>query len=518
MSDPVVGRPLRVVAFRGFGVDISVTDATGLAIADRIAACAPRGLLATTPDAAATAYLITGTPEDGISVVLDGTIHYTSAAASGAVEWLRSEIDTAVAVGATDALFVHAGVVAWRGRAIVIPGRSGSGKSWLVAALVRRGACYYSDEYAPLDADGRVHPYDRLPLLSRDGSGTSYLDASQRVMARPALPVAMIVSTVFHHGARWDPQVLHGARGVLPLLDNAIAGRSQPARALAVARAVAPTAVAVCGLRPEAGDVAASLLERLDDLIDGAGPESHSTDQWSRRLEVIDRARRPATRAARCIVVPELLSKEDRSRLIDLAVAQQDEFEPSRVTDGCGEAVTDISSRRSRTLYALGDVGVLFERTIRRRLPYIRQELDMAWFRLDRVEVQLTVHEDGNFFAMHIDNGGPVAGRRVSCVYHFSAASDFEGGELVLYDSTSTGEVANSFVTIPPRDNTLVCFPSETWHEVRPVRSSKEEFAGNRFAVTMWCWEAEGPAPRSGVAATTVAIGGESPPTASEAV
>src|SRR6186713_3314163 len=33
-------------------------------------------------------------------------------------------------------VFVHAGVVGWKGRAIVIPGRSHSGKTSLVAALV----------------------------------------------------------------------------------------------------------------------------------------------------------------------------------------------------------------------------------------------------------------------------------------------------------------------------------------------------------------------------------------------
>ncbi len=36
--------------------------------------------------------------------------------------------------------FVHAGVVGWRGRAIVIPGRSFSGKTTLVRALCERGA------------------------------------------------------------------------------------------------------------------------------------------------------------------------------------------------------------------------------------------------------------------------------------------------------------------------------------------------------------------------------------------
>ena len=64
-----------------------------------------------------------------------------------------------VANYAPDRVFVHAGVVAWRGRALVLPGTSFAGKTTLVAELVRAGAIYYSDEYAVLDEQGRVHPY-----------------------------------------------------------------------------------------------------------------------------------------------------------------------------------------------------------------------------------------------------------------------------------------------------------------------------------------------------------------------
>jgi len=52
-------------------------------------------------------------------------------------------------------------VVAWEGKGIVIPGRSFSGKSTLVAELLRAGATYYSDEYAVFDKHGRVHPFPK---------------------------------------------------------------------------------------------------------------------------------------------------------------------------------------------------------------------------------------------------------------------------------------------------------------------------------------------------------------------
>src|SRR5437867_1877526 len=71
-----------------------------------------------------------------------------------------------VAEASPTRVFVHAGVVGWRGSAIVIPGKSFSGKTTLVAELVRRGAVYYSDEYAVLDRRGRVRPFAK-PLSIR---------------------------------------------------------------------------------------------------------------------------------------------------------------------------------------------------------------------------------------------------------------------------------------------------------------------------------------------------------------
>lgn len=65
-------------------------------------------------------------------------------------------------------LFVHAGVAALDGVAVVLPAPPDHGKSTTVAALVRSGFDFLSDEAAALDpADGRVHPFPRPLMLSR---------------------------------------------------------------------------------------------------------------------------------------------------------------------------------------------------------------------------------------------------------------------------------------------------------------------------------------------------------------
>ena len=79
-----------------------------------------------------------------------------------ALDEIEARIRVQVATSSETRVFVHAGVVGWHGRAIVIPGESRSGKSELVTALVQAGATYYSDEYAVLDA-ARVCSSVRTP-------------------------------------------------------------------------------------------------------------------------------------------------------------------------------------------------------------------------------------------------------------------------------------------------------------------------------------------------------------------
>jgi hypothetical protein len=68
---------------------------------------------------------------------------------------------------ARDFLFVHSGVVqADTGRLILLPARSGAGKSSLTAALTIAGYRYFSDEFAPVDPVSRqVHPFPKALTL-----------------------------------------------------------------------------------------------------------------------------------------------------------------------------------------------------------------------------------------------------------------------------------------------------------------------------------------------------------------
>lgn len=78
-------------------------------------------------------------------------------------------LDEAVLKRLTDLTAVHAGAVRIGGYAVLLPGSTNTGKSALVAELLRLGAEYLSDEYALIDAKGQVHSYPRPRLLRNSG-------------------------------------------------------------------------------------------------------------------------------------------------------------------------------------------------------------------------------------------------------------------------------------------------------------------------------------------------------------
>jgi len=179
---------------------------------------------------------------------------------------LETYVQLTVAAQAQHRVFVHAGVVGWRGQAIVIPGRSNSGKSTLVAALLRAGATYYSDEYAVLDARGRVYPYPRpLALSESPGEPPTRWPAKalgSRTGVKP-LPVGLVVVSKYQPGARWRPRALSPGQALLALLDNAVPARLQPERVLSTLGQVVTRASALKSGRGEAEQIVECLLGRL---------------------------------------------------------------------------------------------------------------------------------------------------------------------------------------------------------------------------------------------------------------
>ncbi|HEX4138681.1 MAG TPA: hypothetical protein VHY84_28990 [Bryobacteraceae bacterium] len=179
---------------------------------------------------------------------------------------LESDLHFQVARHARTALFVHAGVVAWKDRAVLIPGRSMSGKTSLVAALVRAGATYYSDEYAVIDRSGCIHPYAK-PLSIRGANGKAAKVPVEELGGQAGagtLRPAAVIFTSYRSGARWRPRTLTDGQTVLALIDNTVPAQEQPELTMETLTQVASSTPALKGIRGEADITARQILRRLD--------------------------------------------------------------------------------------------------------------------------------------------------------------------------------------------------------------------------------------------------------------
>ena len=171
-----------------------------------------------------------------------------------------------VAERVADLIAIHAGAVAFDGRAIVIPGRSLSGKSTLTEALVSHGGTYYSDEFALLDQTGRVHPYAR-PLTMRatlSEPARAIHPQTLRSVGEHPVPVALVAHVHYASDAQWDVVDVSRGEGTLALIDNAVAAQTRSDEVLAHCAAAAREAHFVRGVRGEASQAVDELLRLLE--------------------------------------------------------------------------------------------------------------------------------------------------------------------------------------------------------------------------------------------------------------
>jgi len=187
------------------------------------------------------------------------------------VESVASQIRITVAEFAVRRVFIHAGVIAWNGKAVVIPGKSFRGKTSLTVALVKRGAVYYSDEYAILDAEGFLHPFPKM--LSVRGEIDEYKQIDYPVekfggaAGTEKIRVGMVLISEYKEKARWNPKVLSPAQGVIETILHTVPIRQNPQFTLEVLNKIAGDAVFVKSKRGDVSKSADLILKFIDDNI-----------------------------------------------------------------------------------------------------------------------------------------------------------------------------------------------------------------------------------------------------------
>ncbi len=251
-------QPLARSAF-GVAVRVELEDPSLRGLVEEIM---PPGGTPCDPSDATGRFSLVASGPDTYAVIVGDAPWIEHATIDVALDVLDAQLRMFIAANATDLIFVHAGVVAVGGRAVVIPGESFSGKTTLVRALVESGATYFSDEYAVLDADGNVHPYARRLSIRGDGAATEERPVSELggVAAEDRAEVGTVLMTRYRAGAQWVPTRVSAGHGVVALLANTVPAQERPRESLqALGRAIRGATI-LEGDRGEAGEVASQLL------------------------------------------------------------------------------------------------------------------------------------------------------------------------------------------------------------------------------------------------------------------
>lgn len=101
-------------------------------------------------------------------VAADGT-RGEAPSPEAAGRWARYQVIERLIDARGDLIWFHGGAVGQRGRAVVLPGRRGRGKSTLVTGLWKRGCTFLTDDILPIDpASHRIAPFPQLPAVRVD--------------------------------------------------------------------------------------------------------------------------------------------------------------------------------------------------------------------------------------------------------------------------------------------------------------------------------------------------------------
>ncbi len=181
------------------------------------------------------------------------------------------ELRLAVAEFSVNKVFLHAGVVGWKERAIIIPARSFQGKTTLVAELVKQGATYFSDEYAVLDENACVHPFPKPLSLRGIINDFEQLDTAVEelggIRGKGCLPVGMVLITEYLKDGVWQPEPLKQAAAIMEIIPHTMTMHSKPEFTLSILNKLTTRAIIVKTSRGEATKFAEIILKFLETQL-----------------------------------------------------------------------------------------------------------------------------------------------------------------------------------------------------------------------------------------------------------
>jgi Rps23 Pro-64 3,4-dihydroxylase Tpa1-like proline 4-hydroxylase len=129
----------------------------------------------------------------------------------------------------------------------------------------------------------------------------------------------------------------------------------------------------------------------------------------------------------------------------------------------------------------LGGFAATLREKISGQLGDVLSFLDMPTFDVKRIQVQLTAHNDGDYFNEHTDGGSDerLNDRVLTFVYYFHGhPKSFDGGELVLLEKEEAA--------LEPVNDSIVFFNSLYRHRVNTIVCPSQKFEDGRFTLNGW--------------------------------
>lgn len=183
--------------------------------------------------------------------------------------------------------------------------------------------------------------------------------------------------------------------------------------------------------------------------------------------------------------IDQFLTDQESDFLIDYCLQNQNNFIDSSTSTKAE------NYRISKVLFSQPEImGELIER-VRKAAIELSPVIAVEPFNLEKIERQITAHNDEGFYRVHTDNSSlAVQNRVISYVIYFHREPvQFTGGDLRIYDLHNDRGIyrqGTGFKDIQPRNKSLVLFASRLWHEVLPVKCPSKNFSDGRFTLNGW--------------------------------
>jgi len=193
-----------------------------------------------------------------------------------------------------------------------------------------------------------------------------------------------------------------------------------------------------------------------------------------------------------------ILNEAEQAELLAWAIDNERSFQPAEVY--LRTTQDDVLDPERRTAWKLRDLGpnekVLRERLMD-RLPEIMAGTGYRGPTPSSLEFELNAYGEGGHFRPHLDlstgkdrkpiGAKPGEDRVISAVYYFyTEPKGFSGGALRLFRLITGSDGTEDSVAYEPMQNSLVAFPSWTWHGVERVSCPSGRFSDHRFGLNCW--------------------------------